>query len=104
MNHYPGCDDDQPNENPKPKEKTTMNVDRFFDVMRGIAGEIDIPFERLMQMRHSELQPIFEFVKLKRDLRIAANQKERDRLKAEQQQWLDMHPLWRQHLEAKQAR
>ena len=82
----------------------TMDADQFLDVMRGMVAEVDIPFETLMKMRYSELQPVFEFVGIKRDLRIERNQKERDRLMQEQKEWLDMHPLWREHLEAKKAR
>jgi hypothetical protein len=66
--------------------------------MRGIAEETGIPYEQLMKLRQSELAPIFEFVRIKRELRIAANQAERDRLQAEHEAWLGMHPLWREHL------
>ncbi len=113
--HYPGADAGQPTATDAPgpsgetdeqptKEETTMNdLDRFFEGMRSLAEETGIPFEQLMKMRHSELQPIFEFARIKVDLRIATKQKDRDRLMAEHQQWLDMHPLWRAHLEAKKA-
>jgi hypothetical protein len=79
------------------------DVDQFFDGMAKLAEDVDIPFEQLMKMRHSELQPLFEFTRIKLDLRIATNTKERDRLLRERQEWLDMHPLWRERLTAKRS-
>jgi hypothetical protein len=65
------------------------------------AAETGIPIEDLWKLRASELIAINEFVMRKIQLRITRNQAERDRLVAEQQAWLNMHPLWRAHLEGK---
>jgi hypothetical protein len=65
------------------------------------AAETGIPIEDLWNLRASELIAINEFVATKIQLHIARNQKERDRLLAEQEAWLNMHPLWRAHLEGK---
>jgi hypothetical protein len=77
-------------------------MDQFLDVMKGMAEELDIPYEQLMKLRYSELQPIFDFARIRREMRIAANQAERDRLQAEHEAWLKLHPLWREHLTRKQ--
>jgi hypothetical protein len=79
-----------------------MTADKFCDVMRGMAEEVGIPYEQLMKLRYSQLQPIFEFARIKRDRRIARAQAERDRLQAEHDAWLNMHPLWRDRLTRKQ--
>jgi hypothetical protein len=55
-----------------------------------------------MDLRYSELRPIFDFVRIKIELRMAATQAEIDRLLAEEQAWLNMHPLWREHLTRKE--
>jgi hypothetical protein len=63
-----------------------------------MADEVGIPLDELMELRYSELQPIFEFARLRRDLRIARNRAERDRLQAEHDAWINTHPLWREHV------
>jgi hypothetical protein len=78
-----------------------MTVDQVCEVIRGMAEETGIPYEQLMKLRYSELEPIFHFVRLKRELRLATTQAELDRLLAENMEWLNMHPLWREHLSRK---
>jgi hypothetical protein len=84
------------------KNDKAMTVDEICEVMREMAEEVGIPYEQLMNnLRYSQLQPIFDFVRIKRELRMASNKAELDRLLAEQEAWLNMHPLWREHLRGK---
>ena len=74
-----------------------MNVDQFRDLMFRTAEETGIPYEQLMRLRCAELQPLFEFVRIKRKLLLACNQAERDRLRAGEEAWTNMHRLWREY-------
>jgi hypothetical protein len=91
MAYYPGANIDA-------TEVKTMTGDQFLDGIHRMADETGIPFEQLMNLTHSELQPIFEFARIKVEMRIASKQAKMERLRAEEKAWLDAHPLWREHV------
>jgi hypothetical protein len=89
-----------------------MNEQELLKGVNVLAEETGIPVNRLLEMRGSELEPLFQLVFWKLRLRMHPGPAVRARVEAELSEWLEMHPecrafvepQWRAYQEAKRKR